>query len=205
VSNKFISSVWDFSEVGSTQSWSFFLEGKDERGTNFAQGKIKQLLAPFKTLTGGSGSLPEIARTVPGAKFNIVTDIRTGKLSDEAKKKGEEAKSSLMLLAEKIRADGKGREFDCILGLSGGLDSSYAAYIAKEKMGLRPLLFHVDAGWNTVHAVSNIEKLVNGLELDLFTEVIDWEEMKDLQVAFFKSQIADQDAPQDTEIGRAHV
>jgi hypothetical protein len=79
-------------EVGSTQSWSFFLEGKDERSTNFAQGKIKQLMAPFKTLTGGSGSLPEIARTIPGAKFNIVTDIRTSKLSDEAKKNGEEAK-----------------------------------------------------------------------------------------------------------------
>lgn len=104
----------------------------------------------------------------------------------------------LLQLAEKIKSDNKGSEYDCIIGLSGGLDSSYAAYIAKEKMGLRPLLFHVDAGWNTVQAVSNIENLVNGLNLDLFTEVIDWEEMKDLQVAFFKSQIADQDAPQDT-------
>ena len=65
-------------------------------------------------------------------------------------------------------------------------------------MGLRPLLFHVDAGWNTDQAVGNIEKLVDGLRLDLYTEVINWEEMKDLQVAFFKSQIADQDIPQDT-------
>jgi tRNA(Ile)-lysidine synthase TilS/MesJ len=64
-------------------------------------------------------------------------------------------------------------------------------------MGLRPLLFHVDAGWNTDQAVGNIEKLVNGLGLDLYTEVVDWEEMKDLQVAFLKSQIADQDIPQD--------
>ena len=103
----------------------------------------------------------------------------------------------LMKIAEKIKKDGKNRDFDCIIGLSGGLDSSYVAYIVKEVMGLRPLLFHVDAGWNTDKAVSNIEKLCNGLELDLYTEVINWEEMKDLQIAFLKSQIADQDLPQD--------
>ena len=103
----------------------------------------------------------------------------------------------LMALAEKIKANGKGKDFDCIIGLSGGLDSSYAAYIAKEKMGLRPLLFHVDAGWNTDQAVGNIEKLVDGMGLDLYTDVINWEEMKDLQTAFFRSQIPDQDMPQD--------
>lgn len=104
---------------------------------------------------------------------------------------------SLQLLADKIRQEGKGKDFDCIIGLSGGLDSSYVAYVAKEKMGLRPLLFHVDAGWNTDQAVGNIEKLVDGLGLDLYTEVINWEEMKDLQVAFLRSQIPDQDLPQD--------
>lgn len=109
----------------------------------------------------------------------------------------ERGAAELTVLAEKIAADGKGKDFDCIIGLSGGLDSSYAAYIAKEKMGLRPLLFHVDAGWNTDQAVGNIEKLVDGLGLDLYTEVINWEEMKDLQVAFLKSQIPDQDLPQD--------
>ena len=107
-------------------------------------------------------------------------------------------KSELQALATKIKAEGIGKDFDCIIGLSGGLDSSYAAYVAKEKMGLRPLLFHVDAGWNTDQAVGNIEKLVNGLGLDLFTEVINWEEMKNLQVAVLKSQVADQDFPQDT-------
>jgi len=109
----------------------------------------------------------------------------------------EKGHADLMKLAEKIKKDGKNRDFDCIIGLSGGLDSSYAAYVAKEIMGLRPLLFHVDAGWNTQQAVGNIEKLVNGLGLDLYTDVINWEEMKDLQVAFLKSQIADQDLPQD--------
>jgi len=109
----------------------------------------------------------------------------------------EKGYSELISVAEKIKKEGIGKDFDCIIGLSGGLDSSYVAYVAKEIMGLRPLLFHVDAGWNTDKAVGNIEKLCNGLGLDLYTEVINWEEMKDLQVAFLKSQIADQDLPQD--------
>lgn len=103
----------------------------------------------------------------------------------------------LMRSAALIKKEGEGKDFDCIIGLSGGLDSSYTAYVAKEIMGLRPLLFHVDAGWNTDQAVGNIEKLVDGLGLDLYTEVINWEEMKDLQLAFLKSGIPDQDIPQD--------
>jgi N-acetyl sugar amidotransferase len=110
---------------------------------------------------------------------------------------GDLGHHKLMQLAEKIKAEGKGRDFDCIIGLSGGLDSSYVAYVAKVMMGLRPLLFHVDAGWNTDQAVGNIEKLVDGLGLDLYTEVINWEEMKDLQVAFLRSGIPDLDLPQD--------
>ena len=109
----------------------------------------------------------------------------------------DEGLIELLKMSEKIKKEGRGKDFDCIIGLSGGLDSSFVAYLAKEIMGLRPLLFHVDAGWNTKQAVSNIEKLVNGLGLDLYTEVINWEEMKDLQLAVLKSQIADQDLPQD--------
>lgn len=109
----------------------------------------------------------------------------------------ERGYEELMIEAKKIKKEGENKDFDCIIGLSGGLDSSYALYVAKEIMGLRPLIFHVDAGWNTEQAVGNIEKLVNGLGLDLYTEVINWQEMKDLQVAFLKSQIADQDMPQD--------
>lgn len=110
---------------------------------------------------------------------------------------GETGYKNLMKISEKIKSEGRDKDFDCIIGLSGGLDSSYTAYIAKEVMGIRPLLFHVDAGWNTDKAVGNIEKLCNGLGLELFTEVINWEEMKDLQRAYFKSQVAGQDAPQD--------
>ncbi|MCX5509237.1 N-acetyl sugar amidotransferase [Pseudomonas sp. BJa3] len=109
----------------------------------------------------------------------------------------QRGEAELQRLAQLIKKDGQGKEFDCIIGLSGGLDSSYVSYVAKEKMGLRPLLFHVDAGWNTDQAVGNIEKLVDGLGLELYTEVINWEEMKDLQTAFLKSQIPDQDLPQD--------
>ncbi len=105
--------------------------------------------------------------------------------------------SQLQRMADAIRKDSKGNDFDCIIGLSGGLDSSYAAYIAVKKMGLRPLLFHVDAGWNTDQAVGNIEKLVDGLGLDLYTEVVNWDEMRRLQRAFLRSGIPDQDLVQD--------
>jgi N-acetyl sugar amidotransferase len=105
--------------------------------------------------------------------------------------------SKLEQLSSSIRANGVGKDFDCIIGLSGGLDSSYVAYVVKEKMGLRPLLFHVDAGWNTDQAVGNIEKLVDGLGLDLYTEVVNWEAVKRMQVAFLRAGIPDQDLVQD--------
>lgn len=100
-------------------------------------------------------------------------------------------------IAENIKQEGKGKDFDCIIGMSGGIDSSYLVYLAKEKLGLRPLVFHVDAGWNSQEAVHNIEKIVDKLGLELYTEVIDWEEMKDLQLSFFKSGVSHIDAPQD--------
>lgn len=105
--------------------------------------------------------------------------------------------SEIMQTVEQIKRDGKGKDHDCIIGLSGGVDSSYVTYLAKEKFGLRPLLFHVDAGWNSQQAVNNIEKLVDGLGLDLHTEVINWREMRDLQLAFFKAQVPHIDTPQD--------
>jgi N-acetyl sugar amidotransferase len=103
-------------------------------------------------------------------------------------------------IAEKIKAEGKGKDFDCIMGMSGGIDSSYLAYIAKEKLGLRPLVIHVDGGWNQQLAVNNIEKLLDKLGLDLYTEVIDWEEMRDLQLSFFKASVPHIDWPQDHAI-----
>ncbi|MBU1019723.1 MAG: N-acetyl sugar amidotransferase [Firmicutes bacterium] len=108
--------------------------------------------------------------------------------------------SELEKIASTIREAGKGKKYDCIIGLSGGTDSSYLAYIAKEKMGLRPLMYTVDTGWNLNVAVENIERLVKALDLDLYTEVVDWNEMRDLQLSFFKSQVPYQDFPQDHAI-----
>lgn len=109
----------------------------------------------------------------------------------------ERGEREIMAVVERMKRDGKGRDHDCLIGLSGGVDSSYVTYLAKDKFGLRPLLYHVDAGWNSQQAVNNIEKLVDGLGLDLFTEVVDWPEMRDLQLAFFKAQVPHLDTPQD--------
>ena len=102
--------------------------------------------------------------------------------------------------AEQIKAASKGRKYDCIIGMSGGVDSSYLCYVAKELMGLNPLVYSVDTGWNLNVAVENIERIVKALDLDMYTEVVDWNEMKDLQLAFFKSQVTYQDTPQDHAI-----
>lgn len=110
---------------------------------------------------------------------------------------GERGHAQLATLVDTIKREGQGKDFDCIIGMSGGIDSSYLTYTAKEKMGLRPLVFHVDAGWNSQIAVNNIQRLIDGLGLDLFTEVIDWQEMRDLQLAFFKSGVPHIDTPQD--------
>lgn len=106
-----------------------------------------------------------------------------------------EKETSLML--EYIKKQRKGKKYDCIIGLSGGVDSSYVTYLAKEKFQLNPLIVHVDAGWNNDIAVKNIKNLVQKLNLDLHTIVIDWEKIRSLQLAYFKSSIANIDVPQD--------
>ena len=111
--------------------------------------------------------------------------------------RGEAGQIKLRELINKVKESGRKRDFDCIIGVSGGVDSSYLTYLAARNYGLRPLVFHVDAGWNSQIAVNNIERLVDGCELDLFTEVIDWQEMRDLQLAFFKSGVPHIDTPQD--------
>ncbi|MFN3940093.1 MAG: N-acetyl sugar amidotransferase [Chitinophagales bacterium] len=103
----------------------------------------------------------------------------------------------ILPVLERIKKEGIGKDHDCIIGISGGLDSSYLVHLAVTKWGMRPLLYHVDAGWNSDVSTHNIRSLVDKLGLDLYTDVINWEEMKDLQRAFFKSQVPDIDTPQD--------
>jgi N-acetyl sugar amidotransferase len=110
---------------------------------------------------------------------------------------GDKGFNELMISVNKIKKDGEGKDFDCIIGMSGGIDSSYLVYVAKEILGLRPLVFHVDAGWNSQIAVNNIERIVDNLGLDLYTEVIDWEEIKDIQLSYFKAGVPHIDTPQD--------
>ena len=108
----------------------------------------------------------------------------------------QKGKKILNQTIEKIKKVGKNNEYDCIIGLSGGIDSSYLLYKSKD-WGLRPLVVHVDAGWNSELAVSNIEKLINYTGFDLHTEVIDWQDVRKLQVAYLKSGVSNQDVPQD--------
>lgn len=108
----------------------------------------------------------------------------------------EEGRTRWAAIVELIKAAGSGHEYDCILGLSGGVDSSYLALKAHE-WGLRPLVVHVDAGWNSELAVANIEAIVKHCGYDLHTHVVDWEEMRDLQLAYLRSGISNQDVPQD--------
>lgn len=107
-----------------------------------------------------------------------------------------ERKRKFDSLIEEMKTHGKGKEFDCILGISGGVDSAYLAYIAK-KAGLRILAVHVDAGWNTDIAVENIKKLCSGLDIELHTIVVDWNTMKELQRAYMFSGLPNLDVPQD--------
>ncbi len=110
---------------------------------------------------------------------------------------GDASRKQLSHLVEKIKLSGKDRDFDCIIGMSGGLDSSYMLHLAVKEFGLRPLVFHVDGGWNTDIAVNNIQVIVEKLGVDLFTEVINWQEMRDFQLAFFKAGVPHLDIPQD--------
>ena len=110
---------------------------------------------------------------------------------------GPEGRAKLERTVETIKNAGKGRDFDCIMGLSGGADSSYMLHVMVTEFGLRPLVFHVDGGWNSEIAVNNINGLIEKLGLDLYTEVINWEEMRDFQLAMFKSGVPHIDIPQD--------
>ncbi|CAN1518599.1 WbuX, N-acetyl sugar amidotransferase [Paracoccaceae bacterium] len=119
-------------------------------------------------------------------------DAAMARLGDAAARKAK-----LESMVSHLKTQGRGKDYDCIMGLSGGVDSSYLAWYAVKELGLRPLMVHVDAGWNSELAVNNIQNIVQRLGLDLHTKVINWEEIRDLQRAYFLSGLANQDVPQD--------
>jgi N-acetyl sugar amidotransferase len=102
-------------------------------------------------------------------------------------------------LVEKIKKSGEGKPYDCLIGVSGGVDSTFTAYYVK-KLGLRPLAVHFDNGWNSELAVHNIQKVLENLNIDLYTYVVNWDEFKDLQISFLKSSTPDGEIPTDHAI-----
>jgi N-acetyl sugar amidotransferase len=116
--------------------------------------------------------------------------------------KGEEGQKKYDQIITQLKTDGKGKKYDCILGVSGGVDSTYLAYLAKEA-GLRVLCVHFDNGWNSELAVKNIQNIVEKCGFDLYTYVIDWEEFKDIQLSYFKANVIDIEAV--TDIAISHV
>ena len=110
---------------------------------------------------------------------------------------GAEGEERLGALADRLKLAGRGRRYDAMIGLSGGIDSAYLAHVAVRKLGLRVLAVHVDGGWNSEAAVHNIESLVRRLDLDLYTHVVEWQDMRDLQLAFLRASVLNQDIPQD--------
>ncbi|WP_317046409.1 N-acetyl sugar amidotransferase [Muricauda brasiliensis] len=139
---------------------------------------------------------PEIVFDDKGNCNHCTDALAQSKTSWFPNSQGEE---KLMAIVDKIKKTQKRKEYDCIIGLSGGVDSSYLAYKVVQ-LGLKPLVVHVDCGWNSELAVQNVQNIVQKLNLDLHTHVVNWEEMKDLQLAFFKANVANQDVPQDHAI-----
>ncbi len=113
--------------------------------------------------------------------------------------RGKESDDQLESLIQQIKKSGHGKEYDCVIGLSGGIDSSYAAHICKQK-GLRVLAVHMDNGWNSEEAVLNIKNIAKTLEVDYESYVLDWEEFKDLQLSFLKASVPEADTPTDIAI-----
>src|SRR5579862_8683747 len=105
----------------------------------------------------------------------------------------------LEAMIARIKEEGKGKPYDCITGVSGGVDSSYLILMAK-RWGLRPLIVHFDNGWNTEIAVANINRIIEHTGFDLYTIVVNWEEFRDLQLAYIKAGVVDWEVPTDHAI-----
>lgn len=140
--------------------------------------------------------------TIPDIRFDQDGVCNYCKIHDELEKefpRGEAGKGKLDAMVEQIRLAGRGKSYDCVVGVSGGRDSTYTLYLAA-KLGLRPLAVHFDNGWNSEVAVSNIKNAISRLKIDLYTHVADWEEFKSLQISFLKASVSDAEIPTDVAI-----
>jgi len=124
---------------------------------------------------------------------------RYDQLANERVFIGEEGRQRLQSILARITSEGAKQDYHCLIGVSGGVDSTFVAYKVKE-LGLRPLAVHLDNGWDSELAVSNIHKALHTLDIDLYTHVIDWEEFKDLQLAFLRASTPDSEIPTDHAI-----
>ena len=139
---------------------------------------------------------------LPGIEFDEKGECNYCKLFEDLEKEyplGKEGEKNLQALITKIKAAGEGQKYDCVVGVSGGTDSTYVLYEAV-KLGLRPLAVHFDNGWNSEIAVNNIQQACQTLGVDLFTYVVDWEEFKNIQLSFLKSSNPDLEIPTDLGI-----
>jgi N-acetyl sugar amidotransferase len=158
--------------------------------------KIKDLNYQICKLTVMDTSDPEITFDENGISNHALKYINERKIRIIS---GSEKESRLNDLVKKIKVNGEKKKYDCIIGLSGGTDSTYVAYLSK-KLGLRPLAVHLDNGWNSELAVDNIQKTLKTLSIDLYTHVIDWNEFKDLQRSFLYASTPDIEIPTDHAI-----
>lgn len=153
----------------------------------------------FKYTAGKTCTRCIMDETVRGITFDEKGECTFCRIHDDLEKKfplNAETTQKLNALVETIKKQGKNKKYDCILGVSGGRDSSFTLYTAV-KMGLRPLAVHFDNGWNSESAVHNIENLCTRLNVDLYTHVANWEEFRDLQRAFLLASVPDAEVPTD--------
>ena len=149
--------------------------------------------------TKGSCTRCILDSTVPEIYFDEYGICNYCKIHDELEIShpgGAMGESIINNIFNKIKRKGKNKKYDCIVGLSGGTDSTYTLYLVK-KYGLRPLVVHFDNSWNSDIAVMNIKNATSKLNVDLYTHVADWEEFKDLQLSFLKASVPDAEIPTD--------
>lgn len=142
--------------------------------------------------------------TVPDIVFYDDGRCSCCRVYDEQRTKeifsGDEAAARLERLVADVKEHGRGKPYDCLIGLSGGVDSSYVAHLVTKRFGLRALAIHLDNGWNTELAVANVERIVKTLDIDLTTHVLNWREFRDIQISFMKAGISNIEIPTDHAI-----